>query len=162
MNPLIVCFSPFLTSLNSFPLCTLSLLFSVSLGAFKGRSSQPTPALPDDRLSGSWYHWVHACQGQTQEAAAEHSHLGEEGWDCWGKPYFIFSPQTQLSYHTEPPSSWRETVLWQYPKTMGSLFSVFTSWPWRPTLKPQTHREPLLLLQTVLKLELDLGNTKSQ
>lgn len=28
-----------------------------------------------------------------QEAAAEHSHLGEEGWDCSGKPDFIFSPQ---------------------------------------------------------------------
>lgn len=59
-------------------------------GMFNGWGPEPTTAASDGRVPGSWCEWLHGGQGQKEEAAAECSHMGKEGWGCWGTSTVIF------------------------------------------------------------------------
>lgn len=92
------------------PLVQPNLDISVSPGAFEGRKSE-APLTPSDGKSwGSRYQGILRGQDQVQEAAAGHSHLGEEGQDCSGifsslqirsgslSPTFLFCPTSSGSF----------------------------------------------------------------
>lgn len=56
----------------------------MSPGAFEGRKSEAEPMPANGKSRGSRHQRILRGQDQVHEAAAGHSHLGEEGQDCSG------------------------------------------------------------------------------